>query len=350
MNLETWSITGESFHFGIHGLGLEETAVTYASDRLFSALLARQALRSNAAEFERWAQPLTRKPPPFVISSTFPFAGAVRFFPTPLRMYAPGGAPQPASGVRTKDLKKARYVSERLFRRILDGEYLAGVYPEAVALQGGLALVSKEEFASLPPEVRLDKQIWAQDQRPRVTIERTSSRSGLFFAGSVNYQAGCGLWFAVRWLDPASPWKAALPGLLADLGDAGLGAERSAGYGQAVFHPAGALELPDAGEGMWVNLSRYLPAEDEASALTDPRARYAITTVTGWIESPDQQGLRRKPLNLVQEGALLGPLSAPVPGRIADLRPSYPSNPDPLGHAVYRSGLALAVGLRGGVA
>jgi hypothetical protein len=56
---------------------------------------------------------------------------------------------------------------------------------------------------------------------------------------------------------------------------------------------------------------------------------------------------RRIPVRLLAEGAVLGPLDRIVPGQIVDVQPDY-GGTRPLGHAVYRSGLALAVGLEAG--
>ncbi len=43
MQLESWTITGNGFHFGKHGLGQEQTYITMPSDSLFAALVSRMA-------------------------------------------------------------------------------------------------------------------------------------------------------------------------------------------------------------------------------------------------------------------------------------------------------------------
>ena len=73
--------------------------------------------------------------------------------------------------------------------------------------------------------------------------------------------------------------------------------------------------------------------------------------VAGWVGSPNSKNERRRVVTLLREGAVLGAVDKPVPGQIVDVRPSYPpANPDPLGHAVWRNGQALAVGYEGGPA
>ena len=81
MLLDTWTITGKGFHFGKHGLGQEETLIHLPSDSLFAALAARLAALKGSQAVAEWMQPFCDGDPPFVLSSAFPFAGKVRFFP-----------------------------------------------------------------------------------------------------------------------------------------------------------------------------------------------------------------------------------------------------------------------------
>jgi hypothetical protein len=97
-------------------------------------------------------------------------------------------------------------------------------------------------------------------------------------------------------------------------------------------------------------MSRYLPKEDEVSALFHPSAAYQIQAVGGWADSPGDMRHRRRSVNFIVEGSILGPLPSAIPGQIVDIRPTYGNNPDPLKHPVYRSGLALAVGMKGAAA
>jgi CRISPR/Cas system CSM-associated protein Csm4 (group 5 of RAMP superfamily) len=111
------------------------------------------------------------------------------------------------------------------------------------------------------------------------------------------------------------------------------------------------LRLPDA-EGAWVTLSRYLPTEEEIPALTDERSAYSIKQVGGWLDSPVNMGQRRRAVNLIEEGSVIGGNPGKVaPGRMEDVQPRYQTRDgvlEPLGHPVYRCGFALAVGLEGG--
>jgi CRISPR type III-A-associated RAMP protein Csm4 len=120
MQIECWSIQGTSFHFGQHGIGQEETAVTLPSDSLFAALAARLARSQGAKAVEAFCRPFNEGRPPFVITSTFLRVGEVRFFPVPLR--AKRGAN--TSNVDAKKLKKIEFVSEQIFKQLIAGTAL----------------------------------------------------------------------------------------------------------------------------------------------------------------------------------------------------------------------------------
>ena len=348
MRIESWHITGSSFHFGQHGLGQEKTLITFPSDSLFAALLARLAETENRQTVEDFMSPFLDGKPPFVLCSTFPFAGGVRFFPVPACALRSTDREEDDK-VKAKDLKKVLFISEGIFRSLLKGDSLAKHYQISLMLQGKRVLVSPPEIVSLPEELRQPEgQIWALEQRPRVTLGRAVQNSAIYFTGQVVYSRGCGLWFGVRWLKEDTKLKNKLAVLLADLGDAGLGGERSVGFGACQIKTGDILELPEAQDKPWVTLSRYLPRSDEIAALLQSeKTAYTLDVVGGWLDSPVKGGQRRRSLNLLGEGSVFGSLDHPVPGRIVDVRPCYPTNHDPLGHAVYRSGLALAVGLEG---
>jgi len=350
MHVQTWHLTGRYFHFGDHGLGQEVTRPTWPSDSLFAALIARLAILESPQAVSRWMEPFLAGTPPFLLSSTFPYAGGVRFFPVPLAALRAGSQALP-EGTRFKDLKKVAFVSQGVYHRLLQGRSLAEVKAESRALQGGKVLLLDKESAELPSDMRSEKaKIWEIEKRPRVTIGRATQSSTLYHIGAVHFAAGCGLWFGVRWLQEEGEHRARFPGLLRDLADAGLGAERSSGYGcaQIVAQDDG-LELPAPEGGAWTTLSRYLPKPGETPALQAEGAAYTLERVGGWLDSPQRRGQRRKAVNMLAAGATLGPLRGQeaVYGQVVDVRPAYETDPDPVGHPVYRSGLALAVAYGG---
>lgn len=343
MQLTIWHISGKGFHFGRRGLEQEETGHHLPSDSLTAALIARWVELLGASAANSLVDRLKQEPPPFVLSSAFPRAGDVCFFPAPLQPpeALPRGGPHP------KHLKRVAYVSEAAFRDMLAGVKLSKVFTSSQALHGGGILVAQSDWARLPKAVKDEGRIWSVEKRPRVTVDRGAQSSTLYFTGRTTFNDHCGLWFGVRWLVNDADLTQALADGLIDLADAGIGGDRNSGFGASTIEQHGHLELPDGAQRTWITLSRYLPRPDELTALQHTRSAYALETIGGWIDSPVSKAERRIPVRLLAEGAVLGPLDRIVPGQIVDVQPDYKGT-RPLGHAVYRSGLALAVGLEAG--
>jgi CRISPR type III-A-associated RAMP protein Csm4 len=348
MQLDLWYINGTSFHLGRHGLEQEESGERLGSDSLFAAIVARLVALHGKDKAQQFVKPLRDESPLCVFSSAFPRAGEVCLFPTPLEMPKPlkPGAP------KHKDLKKCRYVSRTIFDALIAGDELANWFTPENKLQGGVVLLAPNDKKQLPPRARTDEKIWTIEKRPRVTIGRAVPNSQIYFTGRTVFQEKCGLWFAVRWFKRDSKIEQLLNDALADLGDAGIGGERNAGFGQCKIElQKNTLDLPDAKDKHWVSLSRYLPHSDEVNALTNGVA-YTIQTIPGWAQSPGNKPERRRAVRMIAEGAVLGQVARDVPGQIVDVQPKYATdaNPDkitaPLGHDVWRNGRALAVGVK----
>jgi len=349
MDLEIWSLSGSHFHFGEQGLGQENTRAFWSSDSLFAALIARLAVLQGEAEVQRWVIPFLEGTPPFLLTSLYPYAGELLFFPVPLAATLPDGRGLPA-GVRPKELKNVQFVSEGLYRQLLEGHSMVDLQGISQALQGGKVWLTKEELPKLPLGLRKgqEEKIWEIEKRPRVTVARASNRSTLFHVGAVHFARNCGLWFGVQWLSAKEFHHEQFVTLLADLGDAGLGAERSVGYGKGEFKLRATLDLPSPTKA-WTSLSRYLPRADEMEIFTYPRAAWKVQAVGGWLTS-SRGGQRRRLINMIQEGATLGVPATRHPhfGRLVDVRPHYRTGIEyPIEHPVYRCGLAVAVGYGG---
>lgn len=338
MQVEVWRISGSSgFHFGRHGLGQEETFATMPSDSLFSALINRLAV--SGADVESFMQPFKAHDAPFALSSTFPYAGGVLFFPVPFAVIGSISKEEDA-----KKYKRVQYVSQKLFMDLVEGRRFVEVYQSAYKIMGDTVLLDASEKESLPADIHEgNTPIWKLETRPRVTLGRTAQNSSVFFTGRVEYASECGLWFGIYWRDQSK--KGVVKNLFTELGDAGLGAERSVGFGGCTIDTKNIIDLPEAAGNRWVSLSRYLPRQEEIGALSE--GAYKIVNIGGWLDSPVKRGLRRRAVNMLEEGATLGAVSAAIPGVVVDVRPSFESDTDPLGHAVYRSGLALAVAWKG---
>ncbi len=354
-------------HLGTRGVNMEEAGVSLPSDTLFAAML--DAWRRTGGAPEAFVAPFAAEPPdpPLLLSSAFPFAGTVRFFPMPVdaaRLFSAGPLRN-----RGKAIRRIRYLSEHLLRLALSGQRLdEWLFPEdeykepatGVALQGGALWLTLEEITQLPKQMRREKgqvhalrhlKVTASSRVPRVTVDRINSASTIFHVGRTAFAPGCGLWFGVQWQRADATvagmevsYRDAVAQSLGLLSDDGLGGERSTGYGSFAFRPGDALDLPAPLPGQpALLLSRYHPRPTELPvSLADPRSAYSLTAVAGWLRSPDGAAQRRKQLHLVQEGSIICPPGYPA-GDVANVKPDYDETAGELPHDVYRYGLALAV-------
>jgi len=364
------------YHLGTRGVNLEESGVVIPSDTLFAALVDAFARGGGDPEdlvaLFPGADGGASGDPPFLLTSAFPFAGAVRFFPMPVplqRFFT-----EEMLKERRKELKRVRFVSESLFRRMLEGETMDGwLFPESeqaepatgVALQRGIFWLTVEEVAGLPKSMRRPSgrrhalryvRVYAVQQTPRVAVDRVSSASDIFHTGRVSLAPYCGLWFGVAWRRPEVPVgerevtvSQAFGQALALLQDDGLGGERSAGYGAFDCVETGAsiiLSDPRPG-GLALLLSRYRPRQAELpDALTGNGTSYALTSVAGWLRSWGAASQRRRRLWLVDVGGIVRTVGLGPWGDLVDVRPIYSSPAGELPHPVWRYGLALGAGLK----
>lgn len=349
MKMETWKIkpTGLSgWHLGRQSIEQEHSSVIFSSDSLFSALVAVLADMEGSQAVADFIQPFVAGSPPFVLTSAFPYAGSVRFYPTPQCSLAPADERLAASEPKAKDLKKVKYVSEGVLQQLLSsGQSLAVFYKQELVYSGMLVLPAEE--SSLPAAVKnREASIWKVEETARVTIDRANNGSTLFFTGAVHFASDCGLWFGVRWQDDASQQThEQLKNLLDALSAQGLGGDRTSGYGQVhICRWDDVTTWHTAAGRRWLNLGRYLPQEAEISALTDPLAVYQLEQVGGWLQSPGNKAERRRTVNMVREGSVLGALPSEPVGDVVDVRPVYVHASDPFNHCVYRSGLAFGIG------
>ncbi len=352
-------------HVDAQRIGQEQSLATVPSDTLFSALLA--------ASVERHAEPgawegafSSPDDAPFLLSSAFPYAGSVRFYPLPQVEVKALGLPE---GTNLKSLRRLRFISEGIWQRVLAGRPLAGLYPReggGAFLQGGTLWLGKDEVDGLPAWLRETRSrgagprprplgalpyldLWQAQQVPRVRVDRVTNASEIYHSGRVAYAPGCGLWFAVAWLKPEAPfpggrsWRVAFEQALHVLADSGLGGERSAGYGGFRWRIGGESDWPQAAPGRpFVTLSRYHPRAGELPAVFEgSAARYQLASVAGYLHSPGIPSQRRRRLWLVAEGSVLNASPGAVMGDVTNVGPVVGRFP----HPVWRYGLALPVPL-----
>lgn len=350
--LNTFYLTFRAgLHVGQHGIGQERALTHIPADTLFAALVAARAqLQADAGE---WVEQF-KKQPSFRLSSAFPYAGGVRFYPRPIKW---------PENIAPKTWRKIRFVSEGVLRRLVSGSLPDSWLPEpadeksagGLTLQGGALWLSREEIErlpepmrtknkngkreSLPPQAIRRQNVWFEMTVPRVTVDRLTNASEIFHTARIVFAPECGLWFGVQEQDTAP--RSNLNTLNA-LGDLGLGAERSAGYGAFVARAGEPISWPDPqADGLMLLLSRYHPGQGE-TALWQEGAAYHLIRVAGRVQTLGQANQRRRSVWLVAEGSIIG---GSAQGELVDVKPTVGSFP----HSVYRCGLALGVGMEGGL-
>lgn len=387
--LTVYHITPKSaFHFGTRGIEQETTGLHFPSDSLFAALLSTwlelgrepdelvrlfPRLLTDAAEVEAEAEGV-----PFLLTSMFPRAGQVRFYPAlPLSwMLTSAKLEALHQEHRLKEIKKIQFISEELFKAVTGGQRLDEWVPSPKApqatdqglyLQKGALWLARTEVEQLPDSFteqsgrngKLEQalrqaNVWSTVKVPRVTVDRLSNASQIFHTGRLQLNIGCGFWFGIAWRQPGISFdesgqtlQPAIHQILALLADSGIGAERNSGYGhfeyEKIEQPV-LLPEPEP-EGLFVTLSRYHPRAEEIGALQHEQVAYTLTPVSGWLSSPKEAAQRRRRLWLVAEGSVLQTPAGSVWGDIVDVRPQYDAATFP--HPVWRYGLALPVGIGG---
>ncbi len=351
-----------AFHLGERGIGLEETSVVLHSDTLYSAICIAWAILYGEEALRHELVPTDEKQedwrPPFLISSAFPFAGSVRFYPKPFLPFPVERETEIDESERRQiaKLKDVEFVSEEVFVSLLRNE---PQLPESndelphggtLWLSAGEADRMREDFGvrSIAAE-----RFWSTVKVPRVTLDVKSGVSNIWHFGRVvfrktrneNSKAKSGYHFLVRYLDEASAVR--LKAAVRFLGDAGIGGDRSSGHGlfEPVFSTPPAFHIPPDANA-FIFLSLTFPKRQQVLSLLGEASRYRWITRGGWIGGALPTPLRRKTVRMFAEGSLLtGNPNQYVWGQAVDVTPE---NAHELGllHRVYRYGFAFPVGVR----
>jgi CRISPR-associated protein Csm4 len=345
-----------AFHFGLRGVGIEETATFCPADTLFSALCLtlREWEPEGDQALEGWLSrfpPLNGGgPPPLRLSSAFPYAGQVLFFPKPLLpanlTFGTGHSP-------AKTLKKIAFVSHGILRPWLARQELAGQLHDDQLLHGGTVWVTRDERQELeafrdPGSGQI--RMWAEQAVPRVTIDRMTSRSSVYQAGAVRFGPEAGLFALADFPDGGGQAEAArLKTLFQVLGHGGLGGERSSGYGQFEAAAPQPFEGFGAVQGdLFLTLSPYHPTAAEVGAgVLGAGASYSLLTRRGWVGSPEGLNLRRRLVRLLAEGSVLRRQNLPSLGDLVDVTPRDADDKVALSHNVWRYGIAFPIPVAG---
>ena len=329
-------------HIGERGIGQEETREFIPADTLFSAICSiwRLLYGVDSLSNNLLARYQDAGREPFFLTSAFPFASALRFYPKPLR--------PPTNDTETaKRWKGIRWVSERVLAQYLRGETIAleppgpPMEPSRLLLQEGEILIHPDDWHTLQNHWDYEQDdlvIYRRAVVPRVTLDRITNASQIWQFGEVHFAQGCGLWFGVQFGEAS--FQPQFEACLRLLGDTGLGGERGAGRGLFTFERREwTIESPKQPVNAFITLSPWLPAnEEQRNWLRADGSAYQLTLKRGWLGSPEANNLRRKEVWMVAEGSLIAHPPEFRLGQLIDLRPDHAPHP------AYRYGYAFPIG------
>ncbi len=202
----------------------------------------------------------------FFVSSAFYYIGDEFLFPKPLvnNCY-----------MDYKKNKRIKYVSEKILKKESDQGYI---------LQN--ALLSKEVRGF----------IYKIEERPRVTVDRWTSESNIYYTACCRFSENSGLWF---YMDVDEEIVDDVFAALRLLGDEGLGGMRTYGYGS--FELESWEEDIENLKEVNLLLSLFLPKDDEWKKFVG----YQIVERTGYIFSPYERTKKHKVYRMFEEGSVV---------------------------------------------
>jgi len=308
-------------HIGAHGVGYEETDEIIHSDTLFSALMT---LWENFYDDDIGRVCET---PSFFISSAFPYKDNILFFPRPMAKIGKEGENDDQRG---KKLKKVKYISVHLFESILKGESENLEFNEKDTFQDGKFWCHRSNT----------DRVFAEREIPRVTINRYTHSSEIFYFSEIVFEKDAGLFFLTRFTEKQVKLK--FETVLRLLGDEGIGGDKRMGKGlysldiEENFY----ISTPANADG-FLTLSLYYPEEAEFNNGILKGASYNLIHRKGWLHAPGAMSLRRKEIKTFQEGSVFNAIGKEIYGT----NPCVLEKNEELGllHNIYRYGLAFSL-------
>lgn len=312
-------------HFGETGTYLENVEENFSSDSLFSALINAVSIYYEADEVQRWIEQF-KSNPPFLLSSLFIYNSDNYFLPKPLDdSFIPADLRKKTG----KEIKKIKWLEAKDFLRWQKGE-----------------ITELEDINLIKKKLEHYDNAFKKEVRPRVTLDRDSAQSSIYFCGNIRFQKEAGLYGLVAFKQDEFVERFRIA--LELLGQTGIGGERTFGYGMfevEEFKPVEGVfeEIVNVNPSAYTLLSLYHPSDGEIDTLAEKLIAYDIKIKKGWITSGRTAlPIKRKSAGFLREGSVF---VKPVKGTLVDVTPENVM-PQLLAHRVYRYGYALTVPLK----
>lgn len=244
---------------------LTETVIH--SDTIFSALVNCYNLLFGLQKTKAFLNEVLKGS--LLLSSAFYYADDEYFLPRPMdaRKYAED----------FKEDKKIKYVSEKILR----GEESKGFR------KGDMFWLREREDV-----------VYKIEERPRVTVDRLTSASNIYYTSACRFNKNCGLWF---YIDMEEALEKEVMAALRLMGDEGLGGERTYGYGCFVFKEMEEVKRETGGK-INLLLSLCMPSSMEEIKRF---AYYGLIQRTGYVFSPYSNIRRHSVFRMFAEGSVV---------------------------------------------
>lgn len=308
-------------HMGTGKENYDFAATSLQSDTLSSALSSMKAQRGDDNDLKAFLES-------FVISSAFPYIGNRYFLPKPMGRIDITVSDEDEYVVKKK-LKKLNFIERELWNELIAGKRLV---VKRKQVQGSFLFADKgTEETSYPYRSQVN-------QRVTVSWDEGKDAEPFFFEWTY-FHKNAGLYCL---LDAPVNMQEELIGLFKQLGECGIGTDKSVGGGHFEVE-AERVSLPDVKDTDAVMLlSLFIPTEDELHALHLKDSCYELLLRGGYISGSSNtefMHLRKKSVYMFNAGSVFKTLH-PLEGKVVDLRPEWN---DATLHPVFRSGRPFTI-------
>ncbi len=250
-----------------------------------------------------------------------------------------------------KKWKKVKYVSERLFVKLLTDKNAEKEEYMYLDEEKGITLFLKEEKVDKKPS----KKIVTENYKISTVIDRGTNQATPYPQNfyEINTEEGVGLWFLVKLEESEVD---SFKKVLSALGSLGIGGERSSGFGHfsvknIIPFESDNIKYSKDKDILVVNghetlkhnavstLSLYHPTKEEFEVgILKGIASYECTMRGGWIHGLAGDSFPKMSVRMCIEGSIFPVKEGIIPkGNVIDI--SYNEKP----HKIWRSGLAFNI-------
>jgi CRISPR-associated protein Csm4 len=311
-------------HIAARGVGFERVGWIVHSDTLYSAIFSVW----NQIDPDEAQQHLQdESPPPFLLSSAFPYHDKAEFYPKPLAPLRLDIAPP-----HRKPFSKVQFIEAALFQKIASGE--SPPFAPECTRQGGRFWVSPKSSGPMS-----DDPIVYETETPRVVVDRVTNHGMLYFVSELRFAENAGLFF---WAQIDDQLRERFMQVLRVLGDEGLGLDRTSGKGlfEVVDNPPETIFPGAPNANRFLTLSLYHPTDKEITPAFLQNCGYELVQRGGYVSG---HSYRRQTLAMFAEGSTF---SGAPDIRYGDKRKVLAKSfsGSTLAHDVYRYGYAFPIG------